>query len=151
MDFSLIALLGFCLFFAALLYYVIFVRREEPIGPWGKSGLVILIFLIVPVLIIALWYQAEAERRLEEIGFTPYPGFISSSGVATGSGENPVWVFSLDGDVDAVLDFYKSAENHKGWALVSESESLLMFEREGEALSMFVGAGSVAFSIRPGG
>ncbi|HOP18113.1 MAG: hypothetical protein KDI22_06255 [Gammaproteobacteria bacterium] len=150
MDLSLIALLGGCLLLAAVLYYVIFVRREHPISPWGKSGLVTLMFVLVPVLVIALWYQAGAESRLAQIGFTPYPGFASSSGVATGLGENPVWVFSVEGGAKPVLEFYGRPENRKGWALVSESESLLLFEREGKSVAVSAVADSVAFTMRQG-
>lgn len=89
MDLSLIALLGGCLMTAALLYYVIFVRREQPISSWGKSGIVTLMFVLVPVLVIALWFQDGAVNRLEQMGFEPYPGFVSCSGIATGLGEKP--------------------------------------------------------------
>ena len=149
MDTALFAILGFCLFFAALLYYVIFVRREARLGPWGRSGLVTLLFVITPVLVIVLWYQSGAQSRLAKLGFNPYPGFISSSGIATGSGETPIWVFSIEGDERSVLMFYKKNENHDGWSLVSESETGLIFERGNEVLTVFVGAGSVVFSMKP--
>lgn len=147
MDLDLIALLGGCLLLAALLYYVIFVRREEPIGSWGKSGLVSLVFVLVPVLLIALWYQSGAENRLKEIGFTPYPGFISSSGVAAGQGKNPIWVFSVEGDLAAVLEFYRRPENHNGWTLVSENEGLLLFRHEKRLVSISANMKSVAFLL----
>lgn len=149
MEPSLLAILVFCISFAALLYYVIFVRREARLSPWGKSGLITLLFVITPVLVAVLWFQSEAESRLERMGFNPYPGFVSSNGIATGSGEAPIWVFSIEGDGGSVLQFYKKNENHVGWSLVSESETGLMFERGGEVLSVFVGAGNVVFSMKP--
>ena len=147
MDLSLIALLGGCLMMAALLYYVIFVRREQPISSWGKSGIVTLMFVLVPVLVIALWFQAGAVNRLEQMGFEPYPGFVSSSGIATGLGEKPFWVFTVEGGAEPVLEFYKLAENRKGWMLVSESKSLLLFEREGKSVAVSAVADSVAFMM----
>ncbi len=151
MDLSLIALLAGCLLLAGLLYYVIFVRREHPVSPWGKSSLVTLVFLLIPVLLIALWYQAGAQDRLVQIGFTPYPGFVASSGVATGLGERPVWVFSVDGGAEPVLEFYRRPDNRKGWVLVSDGRSLLLFEREGKSVAVSAVADSVAFTMLKGG
>lgn len=150
MDFSLLAILIFCVSYAALLYYIIFVRREARLGPWGRSGLVTLLFVITPVLVMVLWYQSGAESRLERMGFTPYPGFVSSSGIAAGQGKAPVWVFSIEGHEGAVLQFYKRDENHVGWSLVSESEMGLMFARGDERLSVYVGADNAVFTLKPG-
>lgn len=150
MDVSLLAILAFCLSYAAALYYFIFVRREARLGPWGRSGLVTLLFVITPVLAMILWYQSGAESRLEGLGFNSYPGFVSSSGIATGVGDAPIWVFTIVGDEDSVLLFYKQSENHAGWTLVSESDMGLVFERGSEKLSILVGEGNVVFSIKPG-
>lgn len=150
MDTALIALLAGCLVLAALLYYVNYVHPQEPTGHWGKSGLINLMLVLVPVLVIALWFQDGAEDRLAELGLTPYPGFVSSSGVATGAGESPVWVFSVEGDPEQVLAFYRRAENRAGWSLHSESGSLLLLEKEGRLLSVAASPGSVAIMVRPG-
>jgi len=149
MDLSLIALLGGCLLLAALLAYVIFVRREHLIVSWGRSGLVTLLFMLIPLVVISLWYQAGAETRLEQIGFTRYPGVVSSSGLAVGLGENPVWVFTVEGDAERALDFYRRAENRRGWALVSEGASLLLFEREGRLLAVSADPDSLIIMMRP--
>ena len=149
MEISLLAILVFCVSYDALLYYFIFIRREARLGPWGRSGLVTLLFVITPVLVMILWYQSGAESRLERMGFSPYPGFVSSSGIATGSGEAPIWVFSIEGNEGSVLQFYRKNENHVGWTLVSESEMGLTFERGSEILSVFVGADNVIFSLKP--
>lgn len=150
MDLALIVLLGFCLVLAALLYYVIFVRREKRLSPWGMSSLLALLFIVIPVIMIALWYQSGAGHRLEQLGFQPYPGLISSSGIATGTGKAPIWVFSIEGDDAPVLQFYRQRENHKGWSLVTESHYGLMFKREEEVLTLLVGDGKVVFSLKPG-
>lgn len=149
MDVSLIALLGFNLIFAALLYYFIFIRREQRLGPWAKSGLFAILFIILPLLVMTLWYQAGAAQRLHQLGFTPYPGLISSSGTATGTGESPLWVFSFKGNSDALLQFYKDKNNHKGWTLVSETATGLSFKRGGKMLSVFVSEDNVVFTVKP--
>ena len=149
MEESLLSILVFCLSYAAALYYSIFVRRETRLGSWGKSGLVTLVFVITPVLVMNLWNQSEAESRLERLGFNPYPGFVSSSGIATGSGKAPIWVFSIEGYEGSVLQFYKKDENHVGWSLMSESDMSLIFERGSEKLSVFVGSDNVVFTLKP--
>ena len=147
MDPALIALLGGCLSLAILLYYVIFIRRDGAVGSWGKSGLLTLLFVLIPVLVIALWNQSGAESRLALIGLSPYPGLTSSSGVATGQGKNPVWVFSVEGGAEPALKFYSHPENHKGWTLVSKSKSLLLFKSEGKTLVISANAESMAFML----
>ena len=149
MEMSLLPILVFCVSYAAFLYYFIFVRKEARLGPWGRSGLVTLLFVITPVLVMTLWFQSGAENRLERLGFTPYPGFVSSSGIATGSGEAPIWVFSITGNEDSVLQFYKKNKNHPGWSLVSETKMGLTFERGSETLSVFVEPGNVVFTLKP--
>lgn len=151
MDPSLIALLVGFVLMAALLYHVIFIRREHPIGSWAKSGLVVFVFLLIPVLLIALGFQAGAENRLQKIGFRPYPGFVSSSGIATGLGENPFWVFSVEGGATAVLEYYRQPENREGWVLVADSEFLLLFEREGQKVAVSAVADGVTFTLTDGG
>lgn len=149
MELSLFVILVFCVSYAALLYYFIVIRREAQPLPWGKSGIVTLSFVITPVLAMILWQQSQAESRLEKLGFNPYPGFVSSNGIATGSGQAPIWVFSIAGHEGSVLLFYKKTENHAGWSLVSESQMSLTFERANEILSVFVDAHNVVFSLKP--
>ena len=76
METSLLTILVFCLSFASLLYYVFIVRNEVDLGARGKSGLFTILFVILPVLVIALWNQLESKDRLSEIGFNPYPGLF---------------------------------------------------------------------------
>ena len=150
MDLSLLAILVFCVLFAAVLYYLIFVKKDVLPDGRAQSGLVTALFVITPVLVIVLWYQSGSESRLQKLGFNPYPGFVSSSGIAAGQGKAPIWVFAIEGDEGSVLQFYKSNENHLGWSLVSESEMGLIFERGSERLSVSVGEGNVVFSMKPG-
>ena len=147
MDTSLLTLLGFCWALAAILYYLFVVRREVDLGGLGKSGLIILMFVITPVLVIALWNQSEAEVRLSRVGFNAHPGFVSSVGIATGAGSDPVWVFSVETDENLILNYYKKRENHGPWQLVSESENSLLFQKEAEIMTIHVSDKRVVFSL----
>ena len=149
METSLIITLGFCLSFAALLYYVFVVRNAMDLGDRGKASLFTTLFVILPVLVLVLWNQSESKDRLSEIGFTPYSGLISSVGVVSGGGENPMWMFSSEDDENVILRFYKHSENHAGWSLVSETQRSLTFERGKERITIHVGQGNVVFSLRP--
>ena len=148
METSLLVILIFCLSFAALLYYVFIFKKEMDLGDQGKAALFTTVFVILPILVIVIWNQFESKDRLSEIGFTPYPEFVSSVGVATGAGNNPIWVFSTEDDENSILQFYKISENHTGWSLVSETPNSLVFKRKNQKTTIHVGNGNVFFSLQ---
>ncbi len=113
------------------------------------AGLVVLMFLLAPVLLIVLWLQADSARKLSDAGFPPHPALGSSMGVATGVGENPVWVFSIEGDRAAIVQFYRDPANHLGWRRVSDSKDMLIFESDGRRMSLFVSDDSAIFALHP--
>ena len=149
METSLLIILIFCVSFAALLYYVFIFKKEMDLGEQGKAALFTAVFVILPILVIVIWNQFESKDRLSVIGFSPHPGFVSSVGVASGAGKNPIWVFSIEDDELSILQFYKNSENHSGWSLVSESHNSLVFRRGNEKTTVHVGNGTVVFSMKP--
>jgi len=134
MDTSLIITLSALLLFAWALYYYLFIKHESDFFFLGKIGLVIIMFFIVPILATILYYQAGAKDRLASVGFTPHPGFDSSIGVATGTGENPVWMFSTELDKKSLIDFYKQEQNHKDWVSVEEDDDWLTFTKNNKKM-----------------
>ena len=103
MEISLILILCGCISFAALLYYFIFAKKEADLGGRGRAGIFSILFVIVPIILIVLFMQFEAESNLVKMGFKPHPSFSSSVGAATGTGENPTWVFSTTGETGSIL------------------------------------------------
>ena len=149
MDPILITLLIAVLALAGLLYYVVIVRRQPDPGGRGMAGMITLLFVLVPVLLITLWLQSDSARKLSDTGFVPHPALAASMGVATGVGEDPVWVFSIEGDPDAIVRFYKDPSSHAGWQRVWASEGMLMFESDdGQRMSLFVSDDSAIFSLQ---
>lgn len=147
METSLLIILGSCISFSALLYYFIFVKRESDLGWRGRAGIFSILFIITPIILIVLFSQSGAEDRLRKIGFEPHPNFSGSVGIAVGTGKNPIWVFSTDGDSNSILQFYKVHENHGDWSLLTESQNELVFEKEHQKMSIHIGDGNVVFSL----
>ena len=147
MDPTLITLLVTVLAFAGLLYFVFIVRRQPDPGAKGVAGLVVLMFLLAPVLVIVLWLQSDSGQKLSDTGFTPHPALVSSMGVATGVGDNPIWAFSIDGDRAAIMQFYRDPANHPGWQQVSDSENILIFESNDRRMSLFVSDDGAIFAL----
>lgn len=147
MDQALIYFLIGCLTWAALLYYLFVIRKAPDLGAGGKSALVVLTALLIPLIGFALWNQNESHARLEKLGFPVYSGFESAVGVATGAGPEPTWLYALRTSPSAVLNFYRRPENHSGWALVSETSSSLEFKRETRKMRLEVSNGNAAFLL----
>lgn len=149
MDTSLIITLTVLLLFAWSLYYYLFIKRESDFFYLGKSGLVIIMLIIVPILATILYYQAGAKDRLNAVGFTPHSSFDSSVGVATGTGDNPIWMFSTEFQKQAIIDFYKQEQNHKGWKVTSEDEKWLIFTKEDKNMRINISNNTVLLMIAP--
>ena len=106
-------------------------------------------FMIVPILVTVLYYQAGAKDRLSATGFTPHSSFESSIGVAAGTGDSPIWMFSTEFDKQAIIDFYKQEQNHKGWEVVSEDEKWLIFSKKDKNMRINITNKTALFMIAP--
>ena len=147
MDTSLIITLIGLLLFAWALYYYLFIKRESDFFFLGKSGLFIIMFFIVPIIATTLYYQSGAKDRLQKNGFTPHASFKSSVGVATGTGDNPIWMFTTELDKQAIVDFYKQKQNHQGWKLTDEDEKWLTFSKKDEKMRINISKNTALFVI----
>ncbi|PHS32974.1 MAG: hypothetical protein COA95_01245 [Methylophaga sp.] len=106
-----------------------------------------MLFLIIPILLIVLYGQFGAENRLIKIGFKPHPSFSGSVGVATGTGKNPIWVFSTTAETSSILQFYKDPSNHDSWSIKTENTNGLVFEKGSKNISILISNGNVVFSL----
>ncbi len=149
MDTSLIITLTGLLLFAWALYYYLFIKRESDFFFLGKSGLFIIIFFIAPILATTLYYQSGAKEKLQKSGFTPHSSFESSVGVAVGTGDNPIWMFSTELDKAPIIDFYKQEQNHQGWKLSGEDEKWLTFTKNNKIMRINISNNTVLFMIAP--
>jgi len=149
MDTSLIITLSALLLFAWVLYYYLFIKRESDFFFLGKSGLFIIIFFIAPILATTLYYQSGAKEKLQKSGFTPHSSFESSVGVAVGTGDNPIWMFSTELDKAPIIDFYKQEQNHQGWKLSGEDEKWLTFTKNNKIMRINISNNTVLFMIAP--
>ena len=147
MDTLLIITLSALLLFAWALYYYLFIKRAPDFFFLGKSGLFIVMFFIAPIMATTLYYQAGAKDKLEKTGFTPHPSLQSSIGVAVGTGENPIWMFSTELDKVAIIDFYKQEQNHQGWTLSGEDEKWLIFKKNNKKMRINVSNNTALFMI----
>ena len=149
MDTSLIITLIVLLLFAWSLYYYLFIKRESDFFYLGKIGLVIIMFVIVPILSTVLYYQDGAKDRLSATGFTPHSSFESSIGVAAGTGDNPIWMFSTELDKASIIDFYKQEQNHKSWELEGEDEKWLIFTKNNQKMRINITNDTVLLMVSP--
>ena len=149
MDTSLIITLSLLLLFAWALYYYLFIKRESDFFYLGKSGLFLIMFFIAPIIATTLYYQSGAKDRLQKTGFTPHSSFEASVGVATGTGDNPIWMFSTAFDKQIIIDFYKQEQNHQGWKLTGEDEKWLIFSKKDKKMRINVSNNTALFMIAP--
>ncbi len=136
-----------CLLWVALLYWIFIVRREPDLGAGGRSAIVIVGGLIIPVLIAALWIQSQSVSRLEKLGLTVFDGLGSTVGIAAGIGENPIWVFELDASEADALNFYRDPGNHQSWSLRSSTENSLTLTRGNAQLQIQATSGNATFLV----
>ena len=147
MDVALLTFLALILALAALLYYVFLVKRAPDLGARGVGWLITIVCILVPVILFAFWNQSASGDRLKEIGFNVHPALQPSFGIATGIGENPVWVFASDSDTDQIVQFYKSQQNYSGWQLVYEGKNMLVYESETQSLYIYISEDDVIFAL----
>lgn len=134
MQTSIILLLVACIALAIEGYYFGFVRPPRVLAWLQQATFIIMTFMLVPLLLLVLYYQSAAEDRLKEAGFTPHPSIRESIGIGFGAGNNPIWVFEFDAGEQAFRDFYTSAENTGDWKLVSDNGFFLIFEQAGASM-----------------
>ncbi|MDH5327175.1 MAG: hypothetical protein OEZ68_18325 [Gammaproteobacteria bacterium] len=146
MDESLVIILIVLLIAASLLYYHIYVKRTK-VNYRTKAGLFNILFVITPILLLALYYQSGAENRLSEVGFVPHPNFQSSVGVVTGTEKEPIWVFSYRGNKSEIMNFYRDTENHGVWRLLSDRETALTFYNHGKKMNLMIDDKYVFFML----
>ena len=149
MDTSLIITLSALLLFAWALYYYLFIKRESDFFFLGKSGLFIIMIFIAPIIATTLYYQSGAKDKLKKSGFTPHSSFESSVGVAVGTGDNPIWMFSTESDKVSIVDFYKQEQNHQGWKIKSENEKWLTFIKNDKQMRINISNSTVLFMLSP--
>ena len=149
MDTSLIITLISLLLFAWALYYYLFIKRESDFFFLGKSGLFIIMIFIAPIIATTLYYQSGAKDKLKKSGFTPHSSFESSIGVAAGTGDNPIWMFSTELDKASIIDFYKQEKNHKSWELEGEDEKWLIFTKNNQKMRINISNNTALFMIAP--
>ena len=149
MDTSLIITLIGLLLFSWALYYYLFIKQESDFFFLGKSGLFIIMFFIAPIIATTLYYQSGAKEKLQKTGFTPHSSFESSVGVAVGTGDNPIWMFTTKLDKVSIIDFYKQKQNHQGWTLTGEDEKWLMFTKRDKKMRINITNNTALFMIAP--
>ncbi|MCP5149774.1 MAG: hypothetical protein H6982_03405 [Chromatiales bacterium] len=132
--------------FSALLFHVYVIRSAKDLGGLGKSGLVVLVGILIPAIVVVLLGQSRALARLAELGFEPYPGLEAASGVAVGWGDRPMWVFSVD-DAAAALEFYRQPANRTEWELVADAPSMLLFVRGRMKVAVAEADGRVSVTV----
>ena len=137
------------LVWATLLAYVYVQRRSADAGAGGRSALLTLMTVLIPVVLLVLWHQHQSVNRLEALGFVPHPGLHNSIGVATGSGAQPVWLFELNAPVADVIDFYRQPQHHAGWQLLAQTSQGLLFERGNSRLAVELSEDKAAFILHP--
>ena len=130
-----------------MLFYVFIVRRADDLGAHGKSAFIVVSVMLIPVLGFTLWNQAQSKGRLEDLDFGLYQGLGASIGASVDMANDPTLLYSLSGSEEAVLEFCKQPENHKGWRLASETPRGLVFRGGASQMRLHVSNGKVAFLL----
>lgn len=137
MSLTLIYLLLFLVLGATFLYlWFVRHRPHEDIGGRAIASLVIFVGILIPFTSFALFEQAMAKGRLEELGLTIYPGLGASVGIATGGMlSRGTWVFRLDdGNEPAFVEFYGQSANTGAWRASSDTPGTVLLTRGSERL-----------------
>jgi hypothetical protein len=123
---------------AAISFYVGFIGPPKVLAWQSKAAFLIFLFFLVPILVYVLNQQRGAIERLEQAGFSGHPAIVESIGYGNGVGEEPLWLFKVDGEVNDVLDFYRTTRSHPGWKLTVDGDKILIFRRDGEKMVVAV-------------
>ena len=141
MQTSLIYLFFFSLFMAGLTFYIGFIRPPRVLAWLSKAAFLTWLFLLMPVLGYVLYQQSGAMDRLESQGITVHPAISESIGIANGVGDEPTWLFSVEGDLKEVMEFYRSEDSRPGWTMAGGSDTVIILEK---------GMSKMAIAVRKG-
>ena len=136
MDPAVLVLLAILLLVSAQAFWFGFINPVSVLAWLQQASFVVVAFLLVPLVLFVLYNQATAIDRLEAIGVKPHPAVKHAVGIATGRGENPVWVLSLDKDAVQVLDFYRKALADSPWQVSEDNGLYLRYHRPGHILTI---------------
>ena len=129
MQTSLIYLLIFCLLMAGITFYIGFIRPPRALAWLAKAGFLMWLFFLVPTLGYVLYQQSGAIERLESTGIAVHPAISDSIGVANGTGKEPTWLFSIEGDLKEIMAFYRTEDSHPGWTMAGGNETVIILEK----------------------
>ena len=135
MDFSLILLLIALVALNIQAYYFGWLRPPTVLAWLQQSSFIVLTFLLIPLLIYALYSQSQALNRLERHGIVPHPAIKNAVGIANGRGENPIWLFELNNNANA-LDFYRNLMQSGQWKLSDDLGIQLRFTGDKNTLTI---------------
>lgn len=136
MQLSLIALLCVSMGFAALSYYLGFVKPDRLFAWRPQAAFVCLIVLLIPVLSISLWLQATATLRLAETGITPHPKLGASIGITTGLGNEPIWMFRTTANEEEIAEFYRNRQHRQDWEIINDSPIFLILGKDRQRMTV---------------
>ena len=129
------------------LYYLVFIKKERYLLPGTVGGIIFIIFVLVPIIIIVLYFQFTASSKLQALGFTPHPNLTSSMGIASGQGDKPIWVFSYSDHDENIIDFYRVQKNSVGWILDHEEANKLVFLKDNKKMNITSDNKTIVFSL----
>ena len=148
MDPTLIVLLFAVVAFAAALYYLYIKKGWYDWGYRARASIIVLVGVLVPVLVMALWQQHHASDELAAHGISIHPEIGPSVGIATGSVVSGAhWVFEFDGTRSDLLDYYREASHRPGWGIAEDNSVFLILLKEEQRLTISGGDGTAIFQL----
>ena len=152
MDSTLIVLLFVVVASAAALYYLYIVRGWYDWVHRGRASIIVLMGVLVPVLVITLWQQHEAQDELAAHGISIHPELGSSVGIAMGSVASGMhWAFRFEGGRPALLDYYREPKHRPGWVIAEDNDVFLILKTEDQRLMISASDDTAIFQLsRPG-
>jgi len=146
MDKSIILLLVFSFVLSAISYYLGYRRPAIKFSWFAKVSFISVTLLLIPVLVIVLYFQSTAKSRLSETGFVPYPNIKETVGIAFGTGKNPIWIFKIKGQ-NYIEKFYSEESNRPGWKLIKRSNNMQTYRKGNKIMSIGQQEGWTSSSI----
>lgn len=122
---------------------------KAPAGrfPWiARASFLSVAFLLLPALVVILFYQSSAKDRLLQTGFVPYPEITETVGISFGTGSNPTWIFKVKTD-DGIEEFYLDESNRPGWSFVKSGENVSIYQKGNSKMMVGKNRGLTSSSI----